>query len=186
ADPSGPPLRNFTVLNGKLYFTTGVYSIGYTLWRSDGTAAGTVPVKSFAPNPIADPYDDGPLQFTKIGATMFFRTGSPQNGYTLWKSDGTTAGTVAIKTISSSFFGDLAAAGGRLFFNTGDNTDITHVGLWTSDGTAGGTQPLKPGTPPQGSSAPAQLTNVNGTLFFSVSDPSSGAELWKSDGTTAG
>lgn len=35
-------------------------------------------------------------------------------------------------------------------------------------------------------SSPQQLTDVNGTLFFSASDAVSGAELWKSDGAPEG
>ncbi|MBX9259464.1 hypothetical protein H1Q63_37040, partial [Desmonostoc muscorum CCALA 125] len=42
---------------------------------------------------------------------------------------------------------------------------------------------IYPGT---GSSNPASLTNVNGTLYFSATDSSGGNELWKSDGTEAG
>lgn len=36
------------------------------------------------------------------------------------------------------------------------------------------------------SSSPNSITDVNGTVFFSASDPATGTELWKSDGTTAG
>ena len=37
-----------------------------------------------------------------------------------------------------------------------------------------------------GSSSPSDLTNVNGTLFFSANELKYGRELWKSDGTSAG
>ena len=37
-----------------------------------------------------------------------------------------------------------------------------------------------------GSSLPANLANVNGTLFFSATNGTQGAELWKIDGTEAG
>src|SRR5215217_7609545 len=35
-------------------------------------------------------------------------------------------------------------------------------------------------------SLPYDITDVNGTLFFTANEPSSGQELWKSDGTAAG
>ena len=35
-------------------------------------------------------------------------------------------------------------------------------------------------------SDPANMTNVNGTLFFRANDGSHGPELWKSNGTTGG
>lgn len=42
---------------------------------------------------------------------------------------------------------------------------------------------INPGDSP---SNPLNLTDVNGTLFFVANDGTHGAELWKSDGTTAG
>ena len=35
----------------------------------------------------------------------------------------------------------------------------------------------------EGSSSPSNLTNVNGTLYFTADDGMHGTELWKSDGT---
>src|SRR5207302_41772 len=72
--------------------------------------------------------------------------------------------------------------------------------LWKSDGTAAGTTLVKdvyPGTHPYydyfgnrwdvpNSSYPGNLTNVNGTLFFTATDGVHGAEQWTSDGTAAG
>jgi ELWxxDGT repeat protein/autotransporter-associated beta strand protein len=61
--------------------------------------------------------------------------------------------------------------------------------LWRSDGTTAGTflvKDIQPnGSFPTGSN-PLYLTNVGGTLFFDAANTANGAELWKSDGTTAG
>jgi ELWxxDGT repeat protein len=102
-----------------------------------------------------------------VGGTVFFAgTASPQTE--LWKSDGTTDGTVLVKGGSVYW---LTNVGGTLFFEGID-------GLWKSDGTTDGTVLVK------GLFA-VELANLGGTLFF-VSFDGRGGELWKSDGTTDG
>src|SRR5262249_53540670 len=44
---------------------------------------------------------------TNVNGTLFFRANDGTNGYELWKSDGTTAGTVLVKDIRPG--GDSAA-----------------------------------------------------------------------------
>ena len=58
--------------------------------------------------------------------------------------------------------------------------------LWRSDGTTDGTFLVKDILPGSLSSGITNLTNVNGTLYFSAGDFVNGLELWKSDGTAAG
>ena len=55
--------------------------------------------------------------------------------------------------------------------------------IWTSDGTEAGTVRMDAAA---GYSYVNNLTNVNGTLFFSANSSPYGEELWKSDGTAAG
>ena len=79
---------------------------------------------------------------------------------------------------------------GTLFLAADDG--VSGYELWKSNGTAAGTTLVKDVYPggvigyhggfyPNGSN-PTQLTNVNGTLFFTTR----AGELWKSDGTEAG
>jgi ELWxxDGT repeat protein len=82
---------DFAVFNGTLYFHANDGTSGNELWRSDGTAAGTVLVKDI---PGAN---SGVVSgFTILsGALSFFATDA--NGRELWRSDGTAAGTVLVK-----------------------------------------------------------------------------------------
>ena len=91
-----------------------------------------------------------------------------------------------VKDINAQPDGDvpeLVAVGDHVFF-----ARISTAGpeLWKSDGTADGVQRVKLIAPLFVGSSLRYLTNVNGTLFFSVADGTSGLELWKSDGTEAG
>jgi ELWxxDGT repeat protein len=177
--PHSLSLINF---NGALFFAA-YGATGEGLWKSDGTAAGTVLVKNI------NSYD-----LTDVNGTLYFNGNEGTHGNELWKSDGTTAGTVLVKDINpgsgSSVFSDsnLSNVNGTLYFKANDG--IHGEELWKSDGTEAGTVMVKDIYPGSSSSlsdaSSTYLTNVNGTLYFAANDGTHGTELWKSDGTDAG
>jgi ELWxxDGT repeat protein len=173
---------NLTNVNGTLFFTADG-SNGRELWKSAGTAAGTVLVKDIIPGSAGS----GPGYLTNVNGTLFF-TASAGNGRELWKSDGTEAGTVQVKDIfpgsTGSYPHSLMNMNGTLFFTASDGTNGWE--LWRSDGTAAGTVLVKDIRPGSSNAYPNGLTNVSGTLFFVADNATTGRELWKSDGTAAG
>src|SRR5205823_2224551 len=148
--------------------------------------AGTVLVKDIGPSGARGLY-----HLTNVNGILYF---SGHDGFVpgghgseLWRSDGTTAGTVLVKDINpggSSYPSLLTPVNGTLFFRASDG--IHGYELWKSDGTTAGTVMLKDINPGSASSYPRGLTNVNGTLYFDATGAIPGDELWKSDGTTAG
>ena len=182
--------RYLTNVNGTLFFRANDGTTGIELWKSDGTEAGTIRVTDILPS--SGSLD--PRYLTNVNGTLFFRAFDFDAGAELWKSDGTQAGTARVKNIfpggGSSDPRNLTNVNGTLFFTARDTT--TGVELWKSDGTEAGTvrvQDIRPGTSSYGSpysSSPGSLTNVNGTLFFTANDGTTGVELWKSDGAEAG
>jgi ELWxxDGT repeat protein len=179
---------HLTNVNGTLFFTALDGTHGNELWKSDGTATGTVLVKDILPGPGFS----NPDQLTNVNGRLFF---SAFEGHSLYESDGTAAGTVLVKDFAN--VSNLTNVNNRLFFSADDGKKGEE--LWTSDGTARGTTMVKdiyPGstvyhgprytfkTP--NNSQPANLTNLNGTLYFVANDGTHGRELWKSDGTATG
>jgi ELWxxDGT repeat protein len=178
-----------TSVDEMLYFIinhTGNQGIeGFELWKSDGTEAGTVLVRTIK-NALEDYF------FTSIGRTLYFVAGYEYGstiGVELWKSDGTEVGTFMVKDINpkgDSNPGPLINLNGTLYFSADDGSHGRE--LWRSDGTEQGTYLFKEinADPNSGASDPGDLATVNGTLYFTADDGIHGRELWKSDGTVAG
>ena len=91
---SGSP-QNLVVVHGSLYFSATDGTNGVELWKTDGTAAGTVMVKN-----INSTGDSSPANLTALNNILYFTANDGTNGIELWKSDGTAAGTVMVKDIN--------------------------------------------------------------------------------------
>lgn len=191
---------SLTNVNGTLYFVAsdGPGGVGFELWKSDGTSAGTQLVRDIHPGGNSAFGISNTTLLTNVNGTLFFVADNGATGHELWKSDGTFAGTQLVRDINpgaASAFGFFSAfpvfrfadVGGILFFAADNGSD--GVELWKSNGTSAGTVLVRDIYPGSffgiNSSNPHQLTNVNGTLFFAATS-ASGTELWKSDGTSAG
>jgi len=187
----------FTEFNGSLYFSAKDGN-GMELWKTDGTASGTVIVKDIYPgsNSIGESASSNPSGFAVFDGALYF-SATDGNGTELWKSDGTQSGTEMVKDIllddgfgnaGSSNPHGLTVFDGALYFSA---TDGNGTELWKSDGTQSGTQLLKdvyPGEDGLGSVQSGNPTNFlefDGSLYFTGAD-GSGIELWKTDGTESG
>lgn len=161
-------------VGGTLFFTATRQGKS-SLWRTDGTAAGTRVLA-----PINSP--EGWYR-AAVGNTLYFLNGDAAHGDELWKSDGTPAGTVLVKDIApgstASHPRDLTSYRGRVYFTAGDQFGR---GLWVSDGTAAGTRPVMY----DGGIAALCVAGDKLYLLRSKGFSPAGWELWCGDGTSAG
>ncbi|HVK13275.1 MAG TPA: ELWxxDGT repeat protein [Gemmataceae bacterium] len=172
----------FAGLGGTVYFAAQGPT-GDELWRTDGTAAGTRNVADIVPGGTFAPNGSQPRNLTAVGNTLFFTATDSPTGTELWKSNGTTTGTVRVKDIrlgnSSSSPTMLTAVGDVLYFVATDATRGTE--LWVSDGTESGTVLVADLTPGSASSTFNWLRSVGGKLYFSRTTGFGLAELYRLD-----
>jgi ELWxxDGT repeat protein len=157
--------------NGTLFFLKTLRNGNLTLWKSDGTADGTTPVKSFSAT------DTLRAQIKAAGHNVFIITDG-----SLWSTDGTSAGTIELTKVtpfSSNERDDLRAAGNRIVYV--NYPSYGTYDLWGSDGTKDGTKLLKSLSP----NYPA-LTTIDGVVYFAGVDDAHGTEVWTTDGTVEG
>ncbi|WP_322936943.1 ELWxxDGT repeat protein [Nocardioides bizhenqiangii] len=194
ATTPGSSPGNLTDVDGTMFFTASD-ARGTALWRSNGSAGGTVLLKRLE----SDGYDyDYGSNMVGVDGTLFFTVGGDDDNSELWRSDGTRAGTVLVKRFSAGggeYGGggpeNLTAVGDTLFFTASD--DVHGEELWRSNGTRAGTVLVKDISPGGDSGGydeydygPTNLTAVGETLFFTADDGIRGHEVWRSDGTKAG
>lgn len=150
-----------------------VFDGGSALWQTDGSVVRLV--KSLPGTWLE--------QAAMVGSDLYFI----DYEHRLWKSDGTTAGTVLVRDLPYLSTLDLtrfADVDGTLFFTLQD--DAYNVDLWKSDGTAAGTVLVK--ASPVGTYFPIEgLTAIGGLLYFVGNRVNyTDLEFWVSDGTDAG
>lgn len=109
------------------------------------------------------------------------------NGRELWKSDGTSAGTVLVKNLNAganhSNPAEMTLVGNTVFFTASDG--ISGRELWKTDGTDAGTTLVKDIFAGADHANPSSLVNVNGHLWFRAITATQGRRLWTTDGTAA-
>ena len=173
--PTQSSLPNTMVKNNSdIYFaTTDNTWHNQHLWRTDGTNAGTVRIKSHF----------GIANVISINNTIYFTVSIGRNGWQVWKTDGTIAGTLMVKEDYIDYGpvvgkenvvkGIVKAEKGLFFY--------TYPGeLWRSDGTTAGTILVKKFEHIE------HITPVGTGVYAIVRTGSGGEELWKSNGTSAG
>ncbi len=178
AASSNPSL--LTALNDQVYFAAE-----RALWKTDGTAAGTIRVKENAFPPAESTFPSLP-GMAASGSLLYFNALDGPTNFDLWRSDGTELGTFKLKDLLPSIGQPTARAmsltdvNGTLYFSPTDS--MIGNELWKSDGTIEGTTLIKDITPGSQSSSPYGFTPYKGLVYFATI----GGGLWKTDGTQEG
>ncbi|MBZ0090196.1 MAG: hypothetical protein K8H90_07445, partial [Thermoanaerobaculia bacterium] len=176
---SGESTNPLFVWDGHyLYFHTGVY--GSKLWRDDPASGSTLLL-------TPDPAVYGVRNLTAGDGFVYFV--DLNDHVTLWRSDGSVAGTSAVADLGPAPYDEeymvrsTAVVGQWLAFSLWDES--TGRELWVSDGTAGGTFSVPELAPGLDSSNPASFVTNDQVLYFTATDPVHGREIWRVDFSAA-
>ncbi|MFD0779098.1 ELWxxDGT repeat protein [Flavobacterium myungsuense] len=119
---------------------------------------------------------------------LFFNADDGVNGIELWKSNGTSAGTIMVKNIngisSGSFPREITSYKGNVYFSA--NTTNEGNELWKSDGTTNGTVMVKDIFAGIGGGQPNSFLEFKGSLLFHASNGVDKTNTWKTDGSSTG
>jgi ELWxxDGT repeat protein len=232
-----------SVLNfgNKVLFRGYTDSTGYEPWVSDGTEEGTFMLKDILVGKETSFYDPHKVVYE---SNIFF-TAHTSSNISLWKTDGTQAGTVKVEGLQTEsdyskmphiclFKGNIylmarmdnSGLGSELYKVNPHDLSVTLVKdinpgyahtsmssfiafenefyffaytpdlgneLWRSDGTSSGTYMVKDIAPGTGSSVSIynpRIAQCNNIVFFAADNTNSGnsnnALLWRTDGTPTG
>jgi ELWxxDGT repeat protein len=203
---SNPTL--LTMIGDIVYFTADDGTHGVELWSSDGTSGNT--------KLVADIYGGSksstPMLLTNFNGKLLFWAqdvvSAADNAFYMYLYDPATgnAPTMISKTqgwnSGDSNYGNIVvfAKKGLAFFVSDPSTSSTGQEVWVTNGTSAGTKLLKDVWPGAGSSSLQWLTNCNDSavvwrentpIVYAGADSVNynttlGAQLWVSDGTSAG
>ncbi len=180
-----------TNVGGILYFTADDGEHGTELWKTDGTTGGTQLVADLQPGDAFS--SSSPRGLINFDGKLYFTADDGSHGRELWMTDpsnGNTARVTDLNTAGDSFDANtqLVSFNGSLLFAATAGAAAGSQ-LWKSNGTTVGTTLLK--TIRSGADGittfdTQHIAATASTLYFVADSGSTGAELWKTDGTSGG
>jgi len=192
AGPIGSsPIWLGTMGNTLLFIAQPASSTSYgspTLYRSDGTSAGTTEVVALAGSEVeALSYNTGAL-FVAAGTKSYFLADATAAGPQVWITDGTASGTQQVTNLSDTSGATpafLGLIGTDLVF--ADYAAANTLQLYVTDGTAAGTRTLSTFAQNQYGLVSDSIA-LNGKVYVALNSSLSCCEpdLWATDGTSAG
>lgn len=179
-------LNDLAVVNGGLlYFQAKDPLLGYEIFVSDGTAAGTHVWAEAVPGPGHS--DARPRLAVPGGFVFTTRVGF--GPYELYFTGGAPGSALKLTNMSASDkTADMGAfhwsPSGRLYFTA--HTSEEGVELWVSDGSFEGAQLLADLAPGTSSCTVIAFAEFGGLTYFTLSNQATSQhELWATDGTAA-
>lgn len=172
---SAVSLSNIVAFNNKLYFFGSAEQHIYGLLSSDGVSSSTTVIKQLV----------GSNSLTVLNNKMIFLDSNNQ----LWQSDGTTAGTSFLKSLTIPYNFQFTVLDGKAYFAAdGTSSNPANDQLWITDGTQDGTKLIKVINP----TGPAIIRDIyaaGGKVYFSAYDGGGNGyymQPWVTDGTANG
>ena len=123
----------------------------------------------------------------EMGSNLYFLAysqGLIRNGYEMWRTDGTPAGTIRLEAYTEWYPGEFHVLGDQILFVAHDPD--AGDGLWITDGSPGNAHPIGGDLPSPEGDALAELTVAGDYLYYMAYDDVHLTELWRTDGTVAG
>ncbi len=195
--PNSSKPADFVWMNGFWYFSAETDLEGRELWRTNGTEGGTTFIKDINTGTGSS---NGDNQYDPIvnGNYFLFAAKGVSGGLELWKSDGTTGGTMLLKDINPG--ADSSSPSEFYLFNNlvlfTAKTAANGREFWRSDGTPDGTFMLKDIHVGPGSSAEIELFPgfsfpilsgyfiFQGRVYFQATDGTNNGNVYGTDGST--
>lgn len=165
---------DFAPLGAGVIFRACDSEHGCELWKSDGTALGTVIVADLWKGEGSG----NPTAFVASGSKVFFLASDGIHGTKLWVTDGTSSGTQKLLQGTHGFYGQTAVPlnlGAQVLSGTDDLVVVSNATLAVTV--------LLAGVIPDSAAA------IGSTAYFSARPPNattSASSLYRTDGTIAG
>jgi len=159
--------KNFITSNGKL-----LYTVGDSLFRSNGTVEGTVFVKE-----IGEPIQR--LTDITVGTFFYFLTTEPSGNTALWKSNGTSVNT--FKVASHPVIKPLLNFKNALIVGIDDGVHGYELWRISSANVKTLIRDINPGL---GSGLGNEVIIYNDWLYFKAQESVGETNLWKSNATS--